>query len=36
MNQDNLNYLKSELRKINDHFELKDFDFVIQTSKKII
>ena len=36
MNQDNLNYLKSELRKINDHFELKDFDFVIQKSKKII
>ena len=31
-NFSNLNYLKSELKKISHHFELKDFDYVIQKS----
>ena len=31
-NFSNINYLKSELKKITHHFELKDFDYVIQKS----
>ena len=35
-NFSNINYLKSELKKITHHFELKDFDYVIQKSITLI
>ena len=35
-NFSNINYLKSELKKITHHFEIKDFDYVIQKSIIII
>ena len=36
MNLVNLNYLKSELRDLEHHFQSKNFNLVIQKSKKII